>query len=535
MNKTLHQSRPARALGRFLTSGVSAAGLYAVFPAAHAQTWDGSDSSAWETAANWSTNAVPTTGVVFVGTTSSLPNFPVISTGAPTAGELWLGAFNGHPSRLDVTGGSLTLSTRFTIGPDASSSATLNQSNGTVAFNHASNAFNIATGSGVSSQGTYNLSGGTLSTVTWFNIGSSGTGTGTFNQSGGTVNAATSTGAVNIGDQGGVTGVLNVSGGTFNSTNTTTNGGIVVGNHWTGSGTNNGTLTVSGTGVVNTGSSTAGNGIKLASGTASVGIVNLNGGTLQTAKIQKGTGTGTFNFNGGTLQATASNASFMTGLTNGFVKSGGAIIDTNGFSVTIGQALLTDTVSTGGGLFKNGAGTLTLTGASTYTGPTSVSAGTLAIGTGGSLASSTLYSANGATFNTSALTTYNLGSVNVGVALDAATAGFFNAGAGTVSLGGGLTMSFSTASLTAGTSYNLFDYGAHTGNFGSVSLGGSFAGSLTRAGEIWSGNSGSFGFAFDQGTGVLSVSAIPEPSSFAALLGFAAIGAVGLRRRQRRA
>ncbi len=534
MKTTPHQSRPARALGRFLTVGASAASLYVVLPTAQAQTWDGSDSGAWETAANWDTNAVPTTGVVFVGTTGSLPNFPVVSTGAQTAGELWLGAFNGNPSRLDVTGGSLTISTRFTIGPDATSNATLNQSGGTVAFTSAGNSFNIGTGNGVSSQGTYNLSAGTLSSVTWFNIGSSGTGAGTFNQSGGTVNAATGTGAVNIGDQGGATGILAVSGGAFNSINTTVNGGIVVGNHWTGSGTNNGTLTVSGTGLVNTGASTAGNGIKLASGAASVGTVNLDGGAIETAKVQKGAGTGTFNFNGGTLRATAANATYMTGLTNAFVKSGGAVIDTNSFDVTIGQALLTDAISIGGGLAKDGSGTLTLTGASTYTGTTAVNAGTLAIGTGGSLASAGLNIANGATFDTSALAAYDLGAANVSIALDAATAGFFNAGAGTLTLGGGLTLTFSTASLTAGTDYNLFDFGSHIGDFGSVSLGGSFGGSLVQAGDIWSGSSGAFTFSLNETNGVLSVGAIPEPSSVAALLGVAALGAVGLRRRHRR-
>jgi hypothetical protein len=50
----------------------------------------------------------------------------------------------------------------------------------------------------------------------------------------------------------------------------------------------------------------------------------------------------------------------MTGLTNAFVKAGGAVIDTQAFNVTISQDLLTDVVSTGGGLTKQGAGTLTL-------------------------------------------------------------------------------------------------------------------------------------------------------------------------------
>jgi len=56
-----------------------------------------------------------------------------------------------------------------------------------------------------------------------------------------------------------------------------------------------------------------------------------------------------------------------------------------------------------GGLVKNGAGTLTLTGANSFTGTTTVSNGTLALGTGGSLASSNLAVASGATFDVSAI------------------------------------------------------------------------------------------------------------------------------------
>ena len=56
-----------------------------------------------------------------------------------------------------------------------------------------------------------------------------------------------------------------------------------------------------------------------------------------------------------------------------------------------------------GGLVKNGAGTLTLTGANTFTGSTTVSNGTLALGVGGSLASSNLVVAVGATFDVSAI------------------------------------------------------------------------------------------------------------------------------------
>src|SRR5204862_531145 len=51
-------------------------------------------------------------------------------------------------------------------------------------------------------------------------------------------------------------------------------------------------------------------------------------------------------------------------------------LDTNGQSVTLASPL----ISSGGTLTKLGAGTLTLTGANTYTGGTTIAAGTLQIG-----------------------------------------------------------------------------------------------------------------------------------------------------------
>ena len=75
----------------------------------------------------------------------------------------------------------------------------------------------------------------------------------------------------------------------------------------------------------------------------------------------------------------------------------------SGNDITITQNLLTDAVSTGGGLTKDGVGSLTLTGINTYTGDTTVNEGTLSLGDGTSNTSladtAKVFIAAGATLN----------------------------------------------------------------------------------------------------------------------------------------
>ena len=89
---------------------------------------------------------------------------------------------------------------------------------------------------------------------------------------------------------------------------------------------------------------------------------------------------------GGGLQFTANNTYDYT-ISGRLQLADGATgtIDTNGQNVTFANAIGVGAAKTGG-LVKAGAGTLTLTGANTYTGLTSVNVGTLALA-GGSLAS----------------------------------------------------------------------------------------------------------------------------------------------------
>jgi autotransporter-associated beta strand protein len=249
-----------------------------------------------------------------------------------------------------------------------------------------------------------------------------------------------------------------------------------------------------------------------------VGIVNLNGGTLATGRIiRKGAGTGTFNFNGGTLKAGLASTTFMTGLSAANVGAGGARIDTNGNSITIAQPLLHDPAlgaAADGGLVLTGGGTLTLTGAATYTGPTLVTDGTLALGTGGSLASSPVIelaetgTLNGGTTGITLPAGQTLtgtgtlaGKITVGAgatlapgstsAIGTLTGGADLTLSGTaafridkqgaslthdavisnsVKFGGTLTVTATGAPLAAGNSFRLFDAGAYSGSFTTLNL-----------------------------------------------------------------
>lgn len=183
--------------------------------------------------------------------------------------------------------------------------------------------------------------------------------------------------ALVVGQLGSSQATLNVQGGTVLANASGTNAGFYIGNQGQGTVTlTSGTITVSAAGQAGVTFGNAGSGIRSQ-------VLNLDGGILTTSIVKKGAGTNstaTFNFHGGTLTANANNATFMQGLENANVKSGGAKIDTGAFDITIAQNLLADSISTGGGLTKSGTGNLTLTGANTFTGSTVVSAGLLTIG-----------------------------------------------------------------------------------------------------------------------------------------------------------
>lgn len=181
-----------------------------------------------------------------------------------------------------------------------------------------------------------------------------------------------------------------------------------------------------------------------------------------------------FNFNGGALQAVADNTTFMEGLTNAFVRAGGAMIDSAEFNITIAQNLLN---GGGGGLTKIGAGALNLNGINTYTGSTIVSNG--AVGGIGTIAGPVLVTSGG-TFapgnSVGTLTVNNTltlqGTTLMEISRDGgAPASDLAAGISTLTYGGSLAVTnIGITALRSGDVFNLFDAATTIGSFAPVSL-----------------------------------------------------------------
>jgi autotransporter-associated beta strand protein len=121
------------------------------------------------------------------------------------------------------------------------------------------------------------------------------------------------------------------------------------------------------------------------------GMLAINGGTVST-EVLDATTTGAVNFDGGTLQVADGNVAspFVRPAIKLNVMVGGATINTNGFDASLAGPLLQGTSASTGGLTKSGGGTLTVHGGCTYTGPTRVTAGTLALAADASIAQTSL-------------------------------------------------------------------------------------------------------------------------------------------------
>jgi autotransporter-associated beta strand protein len=382
------------------------------------ETWAGSTSANWLDA-NWSPNANVSSGDALVFTSAN-------PTGAALNDDLGAGfslaslTFNSGSPAYSISGNAFTLTAGIT-----NSATTAQTISDAITFTNTGTANvvaatagaitlsgNIATGSSqalgmtctsaatssVTLTGTDSFSSSTgnaftvsgTSSVVNFSGAISATNTGaitnaplvvfstdTLNETGGTVQVTGGNTALGVGAG---TGTLNVSGGTFEQVS----GNLVICN--SGSSSAVGVVNVSGTGKVIV-DSTAGILFRNSSSSGH-GTLNLNGGEFDTASPFTSGRTGNFVvFNGGTLKLTGNITSLSTAGANiAFnVSSGGALIDTNGFTTTISTPMTPTTGSPGGGLnvsSSSGSGVLVLSGANSYTGNTNINSGTLQIGAG---------------------------------------------------------------------------------------------------------------------------------------------------------
>ena len=150
---------------------------------------------------------------------------------------------------------------------------------------------------------------------------------------------------------------------------------------------NNGTLEINSGGTVQAWNIQLGNTV---GGTTYTGSLLLSGGILRADQVVLGGGTpgnwtsgGSCTWSGGTLQAIGT-LKFAVPATIG---AGGATIDSNGFACTVAGILSGD-----GGLAKNGSGSVVLTAANTYAGPTIISNGVLELASTGQIATASAIS-----------------------------------------------------------------------------------------------------------------------------------------------
>lgn len=371
-----------------------------VFPSvsAHAATFTFTGNGNWYDTNNWAGNALPSAtddANLLPGLTNGVNAFAYVDSGSVTVNSVTINPTNGSAGSAGylVGAGALNVTGAITVG-GTGNTATYLQFNNTGALNAGSIDFS---GSGGTSQQQYlTLAAGGSLTV--------GGGTGTITHSGtstlnilgrsatpttinANINAPINT-YLNAGDQ--ATGAITIGSGKTWEVFVTR-----VAYNLNGP-PKSGTLTIDGGSLKsqalyilqNSGNSTGAN---------NSAVLNLdNGGTIETFDIARAAAPGsslTFNWNDGTIRGygnavgTQLRSVDANPLVVSIAGTGNHTFHVLGNETTIVQstAILVDKAGENGTLNKTGAGTLIINSASTYSGSTTVTDGTLELATNGAL------------------------------------------------------------------------------------------------------------------------------------------------------
>lgn len=227
--------------------------------------------------------------------------------------------------------------------------------------------------------------------------------------------------------------------------------------------------------------------------TTGTGTLDLNGFNETINGLVSGTGT-SLNGNGSTPQVFVTNNAAGTGTSTLTLGDGDATATFAGVIKNGATAKV--------GITKIGSGIQTFGGVNTYTGNTTVSVGTLTFAAG----SSALFAV------TDAASTQILGT-------------------GAVNFNGSFSFDLSGVSISAG-SWSLVDAANLTETYNLTSITSTGGLIFTNTAGVWTSNDNLW--SFNQATGILSVSAVPEPSTYAAIFGALTLGAAMLNRRRSR-
>ena len=397
-----------------------------------------------------------------------------------TNGTVTLSGVNTYSGATAVNAGNLTISPSGVIGSSSGTAITLN-SGGTLTNNST-----VATTGGISGTSSLTINSGTvanLNTANNYSGATSVTGTLLLADPNAVLNSAVTL------NNGGTLQLRNNSAVSFNSS------GAVL---WGGG---NGTST---TIDVNNNGSGSGNALTLANGitysyndtsagtiTSTINVTGGNGYTLTVPNLViKNTAVASTGSRHLDLDLYPTLANLSLGNVAGYS-------DVN--AVGIGSELVLDGTTTGnqvtgvishanGGatfnVYKKGAGTWTFSGANTYDGSTSVNAGTLFLGSGGSIGASTTTVSSGATLGSATTSTTTIGAAttyNSGALASFTATGGSPTSVGQISVTGNLTLNanavtvnVSGASLAPGT-YRLLSCSGtlfNTGTFGTPTISG---------------------------------------------------------------